>query len=417
VGLATAGCATSNCHGGAQTAGKAWKTSAFVFLERDPHTHAFDVLFDGRSREMIRRLARPNNEDLESDSTWYLQELETRCLSCHATPLPGNESPLARHTGVDTAYQHYALGVSCESCHGKASQWLGKHLSEAWSNGEGTDKASFGFRELEKPAIAAQTCVGCHIGTPGKSQVTHDLIAAGHPRLDFDFAAWFASLPPHWDGSFTAAAEFHSQAWNIGQRETLNARLRLVAAPHTQQTEFAHMDCFACHHALKYPQDFTAGSGHYVEGTQLSFGSPWKVFEHLQPEPVDKVNLQIAQYLAGSRPPYPFFYSDAGQESNSQQLARHLAEYPPVASWDELTGWYYAATAVLRDAESAAKQSPDTANRVEMARTALAMLRGTLEPFDELKQKPSRYVAPKGNVQTAREAFDAAKAALEELGR
>ncbi len=30
-------------------------------------------------------------------------------------------------------------------------------------------------------------------------EVDHDLIAAGHPALRFEFATYFANLPPHWD--------------------------------------------------------------------------------------------------------------------------------------------------------------------------------------------------------------------------
>jgi hypothetical protein len=38
------------------------------------------------------------------------------------------------------------------------------------------------------------------MSSTGQVQVVdHDLIAAGHPRLNFEFNAYFESLPAHWD--------------------------------------------------------------------------------------------------------------------------------------------------------------------------------------------------------------------------
>jgi hypothetical protein len=93
--------------------------------------------------------------------------------------------------------------------------------------------------------------------------VNHDLVAAGHPRLNFEFAAFRANLPPHWNedkktrspGSLTAA-------WAVGQAITAKAALQLLAhrasgakgdLHPTPWPEFAEYDCFACHHELQAP--------------------------------------------------------------------------------------------------------------------------------------------------------------------
>ena len=124
----------------------------------------------------------------------------------------------------------------------------------------------------------AKVCVGCHVGQPDADgrpwrDVNHDLIAAGHPRLNFDFAAYMATLPPHWNvhknpqrfdelrswiiGQFTSADAaltlLHSRADAAkrqadGAADAKNAHSQLVAASWPELSEY---DCFSCHHELR----------------------------------------------------------------------------------------------------------------------------------------------------------------------
>jgi hypothetical protein len=103
--------------------------------------------------------------------------------------------------------------------------------------------------------------------------MNHDLIAAGHPRLNFEYASYLASYPKHWRERHEKApdaqkaAKFERESWAVGQVVTLQAALRLLAdradaaksgqriapAPPAVWPEFSESECFACHHTLTKP--------------------------------------------------------------------------------------------------------------------------------------------------------------------
>src|SRR5205823_4821454 len=106
-------------------------------------------------------------------------------------------------------------------------------------------------------------CVDCHVGKPG-SDVNHDLIAAGHPWLKFEFSAFHAHYPKHWDDAKDrdpakdprGGKDFELRAWAAGQLVSAEAALNLLAERADEEKkhpwpEFAEYDCFACHHDLK----------------------------------------------------------------------------------------------------------------------------------------------------------------------
>jgi hypothetical protein len=110
--------------------------------------------------------------------------------------------------------------------------------------------------DLTDPTLQARTCAGCHIGAaPDKEaplrDVNHDLIAAGHPRLNFEFGAFQANMPPHWRPRKMAEGHF----WAVGQIVSAQAALELLSyrAISEPWPEFAEYDCFACHHSLASP--------------------------------------------------------------------------------------------------------------------------------------------------------------------
>jgi hypothetical protein len=123
-----------------------------------------------------------------------------------------------------------------------------------------------------------ETCAGCHVGQCAHNgfplrDVNHDLIAAGHPRLTFEFAGYQENQPKHWKpGPDEAAADFPARAWALGQLISAKAALQLldcrcegVATPSSSALppalpkntsnpapwpEFAEYACFSCHHNL-----------------------------------------------------------------------------------------------------------------------------------------------------------------------
>jgi hypothetical protein len=138
----------------------------------------------------------------------------------------------------------------------------------------------------------AERCVACHVGTPG-TDVNHDLIAAGHPRLNFEFGVYHANMPHHWDDAKDKGAsganrpnresdrppgspDFELRVWQIGQLVTAAAALDLLAARAMKEhnnpwPEFAEYDCFACHHSLQ-PNNWRIKK---PEGAKKAAQYPW----------------------------------------------------------------------------------------------------------------------------------------------
>jgi hypothetical protein len=122
-------------------------------------------------------------------------------------------------------------------------------------------KARWGMRDTKNLVVRAKLCVECHVGTGGERDVNHDLIAAGHPRLAFEYSSYLAIYPKHWSGRAEKQRypDFEARTWAIGQVASAEQALKLLA--HRAGTvrdsrpwpEFAEYNCFACHHDLREP--------------------------------------------------------------------------------------------------------------------------------------------------------------------
>src|SRR5262249_7952802 len=118
------------------------------------------------------------------------------CLKCH---LPRIGDPKADPHFPPT---NAVGGVGCESCHGAASKWLEPPPPPGWKDkkkgltAEQLD-SQYNFKVLDNAPARVRACAGCHVGEPGR-EVNHDLIAAGHPRLNFELTAFEAAMPKHW---------------------------------------------------------------------------------------------------------------------------------------------------------------------------------------------------------------------------
>ena len=174
------------------------------------------------------------------------------CLKCHSS----NDGR------CDNTGPRFLLsdGVGCESCHGPAGRWLTVHYRDDFRNQSPEYKASLGMRNTKDLATRAKVCTECHVGNVNKD-VNHDLIAAGHPRLNFEYAAFLANYPKHWSRSRPDrpphpdfAPDFEARAWAVGQAASAQAALDLLAYRAEEKhgrpwPEFAEYDCFACHHS------------------------------------------------------------------------------------------------------------------------------------------------------------------------
>jgi hypothetical protein len=238
-----ASCAAAACHNGngpRGTRGSEYTT----WMAYDPHSRAHSVLSEPRSRQIVK-----NYRQLKTAQEAQPQRDEL-CLSCHVQP---GLASLNRHERFSTAD-----GVGCEACHGPAEKWLARHYRDEWKGLNSAEKQALGMTDTKNVLVRAETCVGCHVGR-GEADVNHDLIAAGHPRLRFEYSAYLSRYPRHWRlaNDRQRHPDFEARAWEVGQLVSAAAALELLrdraARPAAPWPEFAEHDCAACHHDLSEP--------------------------------------------------------------------------------------------------------------------------------------------------------------------
>lgn len=174
------------CHGGADE-----KHNQFVtWSKKDFHTRAPATLVMARSARIAETLK-------IADAT-----SEARCTVCHnpfqAVPAERKSDQIAR-----------LEGVSCESCHNAAENWLLTHTRTDLTHGQ---KVAAGLRDLKNLYVRANTCVACH------QNLDPELRAAGHPELTFELDGQSAAMPRHWTETNRVRG---AQAWFVGQAVAL----------------------------------------------------------------------------------------------------------------------------------------------------------------------------------------------------
>jgi hypothetical protein len=241
-----------------------WQGSGTAWIAADPHTRAYSLLTDTPLRP-VRASAAHIMKNLGSSIP---ATEDARCLACHSNPA------LATHGNDPHVVALRQEGVGCESCHGNASGWIREHTTWKPDLDDQTRHANYdktGMTTLFFIGSRAMTCVGCHVGAPADParglavrDMNHDMIAAGHPRLNFDFAEFHRELPKHWQekdraGFKPRGPHFEARLWAVGriaQAETACALLADRAArakagdPRTPWPELAEYNCASCHHEL-----------------------------------------------------------------------------------------------------------------------------------------------------------------------
>jgi hypothetical protein len=223
-------CAASSCHGSVRPVpgGRILQTEYTTWVVQDKHARATEVLSNPVSLRMAKILGigRPDTEQ--------------KCTPCHALDIPPQQR----------AKSYSPEGVSCEACHGPASGWLGPHTTRGWTHAQSVAAGMYDTKDLVR---RTERCASCHIGGADKS-VDHEMIAAGHPDLVFDLAAFSAAMPRHWrsDDPWTSV-----RAWSVGQVVQLREGLERISERSKGGVwpEYAELDCFACHHSLTRPED------------------------------------------------------------------------------------------------------------------------------------------------------------------
>ncbi len=246
--VGSSSCAAAACHGG--LSGNKLVGSEFpLWAARDPHARAYSALHSGLAKQMATWLKLSNKTAHES----------VECLSCHSQATATKESKSAGHAPL--------ASVDCEQCHGAAELWLTPHRRKNWKQLSPDVKQRLGFKNLSDVLTRATLCTDCHVGSAGRD-VNHDLLAAGHPRLNFELSTFHANWPKHWprktdeskhpvsktNPNDPTGSLFEAKLWAIGQIVTAQRSLELLshrAASVQTWPEFAEWNCVACHHDLE----------------------------------------------------------------------------------------------------------------------------------------------------------------------
>lgn len=246
-------CSSSSCHGSVQprTDTPIAQDEYSIWVLQDKHAKAYGVLANEQSQRIARNL---HLKDKPQQSH--------QCLSCHALEVAASQK--ARPFDLSD-------GVGCESCHGPASRWLGPHTARNWTHEQSVAAGMFDTKNLIR---RSEKCLSCHLGTRDQ-EVTHEMIAAGHPDLLFELDSYTAVMPRHWKEPLDKDPYREVRAWSVGQavqlREALSALARRANSP--QWPEYAEYDCASCHHPLVKSDESwrqQLGYGDRVPGTP-----PW----------------------------------------------------------------------------------------------------------------------------------------------
>jgi hypothetical protein len=180
-------CSSSSCHGGADEKHNQytiWSTHDFH------HARPYATLETARSERLaeVLKIGNPTQS--------------ARCTVCHA---PFQTVP-AERLGPDAKVTE---GISCESCHGPAENWIRSHTRPDYAH---ADRVASGMRDLKNIYVRANTCVACH------QILDPEIRAAGHPELIFEMDGQCADMPRHWP---KAEDKPGPQIWLVGQAAAL----------------------------------------------------------------------------------------------------------------------------------------------------------------------------------------------------
>lgn len=280
-------CSAVACHGGIQprSVTKVLQNEYSTWVTEDKHSRAYSVLTEPLARQMATILKIGPADKAQ------------KCLVCHALSV----EPAHRARDFDVAE-----GVSCESCHGPASAWLGPHIQPTARHAQ---MVAFGLVDNKNLSLRSERCLSCHLGAPGLS-VDHEMIAAGHPDLWFELDSFTAVEPSHWIEKAADQKEplndplFGVRAWGIGQaiqlRESMLRVARRAGDKSAPWPEFSEMDCMTCHHSLTGPLSWRQKEGYkgHRPGDPPYNLSRYVVFRHFADEVDQPLNSELRDQVS-----------------------------------------------------------------------------------------------------------------------
>ena len=395
-------CSAVACHGGIEprSVTRVLQNEYSTWVTRDKHARAYTSLTTPLGEQIARTLQLGPAEQAQ------------RCLVCHALDVPASQQ--ARKFDL-------ADGVSCESCHGPASRWIGPHLQ---ANAQHAQMVSLGLYDNRNLVLRTERCLSCHLGAPGLS-VDHELIAAGHPDLRFELDSFTAVEPPHWveksaDGQPLNDPLFGTRAWAIGQAVELRVSMqRLVRdARSGPWREFSEMDCISCHHSLTGPLSWRQRAGYpgHRAGDPPYNLSHYVLFQHIANEVDPAINnelnqaaTRVAHLVTSMSPDRPDVIAAA---EHAADLAAKLSTELQSASYDRarterlLRAISADADAISQDGERTAEQATMTLDALYIADANAGArnpeTRAAIDGLYKLVNNPSAYNAPQFAAQLRR---------------
>ena len=256
----------------------------------DPHALAGQRLMSARFQEVLKRAGRRPDGSLN-------HAMFDACARCHDPSgidqaevigpvlsteysVPGSEPTSAGppvlkaeplipgpRRGHEYPVSQRERGVSCETCHGGAKQWIAVHYQR---DVDRSRLFELGMLDTKNLLVRARLCAGCHVGS-AENDMNHDMIAAGHPPLRFELASYEALIPrKHWDDRPERRSDpsYEVQLWAAGRIASAEAALAVLEGrakrAASQESggsgqgsgtpswpEFAESNCLACHQPLR----------------------------------------------------------------------------------------------------------------------------------------------------------------------
>lgn len=179
-------CASSSCHGGG-----AGHNESLIFERKDRHAFAAGILAKGTSLRIAEALGIAGDPSLSA-----------RCTVCHSPMQAVPAERLVKGLAADR-------GVSCESCHGAAEQWLRFHTRK---DATYQQILALGMRDMNDLCNRANVCVACHLN------LDEPIRKAGHPELHFELDGQALAEPPHYKD---ARPMLGPRSWLTGQAVAL----------------------------------------------------------------------------------------------------------------------------------------------------------------------------------------------------
>lgn len=232
LGVAT--CASSVCHGRVEPAEHSYAAlnEYRVWVKRDYHAGAYKLLHNETSKRIAANMGLP-------DAT-----IAPECLACHTDYVP----PEQRGERF-----HLSDGIGCEACHGGAENWIDTHYGP---NASHAANLRAGLQPTEDPQFQARLCQSCHLGDEQRF-ASHEMMAAGHPRLRFELDTWLTLMPPHHiEDDDYRRRKGHTLAverWTAGMVVAADNYLALLQRhldTNAVMPELAVFDCHACHRPM-----------------------------------------------------------------------------------------------------------------------------------------------------------------------